>query len=80
MRRDRVSIVDWMGTPARALRFPEEVGGRCHWYKAMEGEPWDLISYRYWGRHDKWYVIADVNGVLDPFVLPASGERLAIPI
>ncbi len=38
----------------------------------------DLISYRYYGTIEKWWVVLDYNNVTDPFSLQV-GDRLRIP-
>lgn len=39
----------------------------------------DLISEQFYGIPDLWWVIADVNGIVDPLVGPAQGDILRIP-
>jgi hypothetical protein len=45
----------------------------------MDNEPWDMIAWRHYRKESLWYIIADVNGVSDPFIFPRSTERIAIP-
>lgn len=81
MRRENVPLVTWLGYQIRAVRPPFELQPRqrVFWYRPMDDEPWDLIAYKFYGDEELWYIIADVNGVADPFVFPKSTERLAIP-
>lgn len=81
MQREKVPILDWLGYKIRGVREPFELDSfrRCLWYRPMDGEPWDLIAYRFYGDEELWYVIADVNGITDPFIFPKSTERIAIP-
>ena len=39
----------------------------------------DLLSYNVSGREGLWYVIADINDILDPFIDITAGESLIIP-
>ena len=39
----------------------------------------DLISQNAYGVPDLWWVLARVNGILDPLVGPALGQELRIP-
>ncbi len=39
----------------------------------------DLISQDFYGVPDLWWVIARVNGILDPLVGIATGTRIRIP-
>lgn len=39
----------------------------------------DLISQSFYGVPDLWWVIARVNGILDPVVGPALNQQLRIP-
>jgi len=81
MRREDVPLVTWCGVKIRGVRISFDLvpGTRVHWYRPMDGEPWDLIAWKHSGKESLWYVIADVNGVSDPFIFPKSTERIAIP-
>ena len=81
MRREDVSLATWCGTKIRALRVPFDPvsGSRVTWYRPMDNEPWDMIAWRHYHKESLWYIIADVNGVSDPFIFPRSTERIAIP-
>lgn len=79
MRREQVPLITWLGERIRALRIPFELSEKCIWYQALEDEPWDMIAWKHWKREDLWYLIADVNGIDDPFEFPEGGERIAIP-
>lgn len=39
----------------------------------------DLIANAFYGVPDLWWVIARVNGIIDPLMGPALGQRLRIP-
>lgn len=44
----------------------------------MEGDTLTLLAYRYYGEPLYWYLIADINNVLNPFDL-SIGVKLIIP-
>jgi nucleoid-associated protein YgaU len=46
------------------------IGGLCRM---------DLISQAFYGVPDLWWVIARVNGILDPLLGPSLGQKLRIP-
>lgn len=48
-------------------------------HKALDGTAWDYLAWLYYDDEEKWYIIADVNGVDDPFILPRGGEGVVIP-
>ncbi|MCS7240911.1 MAG: hypothetical protein NZ651_06685 [Candidatus Bipolaricaulota bacterium] len=81
MRREEVPLLDWLGYKIRAVRLPIDLPrrGRCIWYRPNDKEPWDLIAWKAYNDEELWYIIADVNGVSDPFVFPSDTERLAFP-
>lgn len=81
MRRESVPLTEWLGYTIRSVRVPFDLepGSRAYYYQPMDNEPWDLIAFKFYGDEELWYIIADVNGVADPFVFPKSTERLAIP-
>ncbi len=79
MRREDVGLLDWCGYKVREVRIPIEVGNNATIYKAHEGAPWDYIAWACYNDEENWYIIADVNGIIDPFVFPGSGEAVVIP-
>lgn len=81
MYREEVPLVEWLGYRIRGIRIPFELQRwkRCYYYMPFDDEPWDLIAWKFYNKESLWYIIADVNGVADPFVYPKSTERLAVP-
>lgn len=47
-------------------------------YVVKEGDTLTYIANKYYGKPFKWYVIADINQIYNPFVLVA-GTELIIP-
>lgn len=45
----------------------------------IAGERLEVISHRYYGDEDYWWVIALANRIMDPFSI-AAGRRLRIPV
>lgn len=43
-----------------------------------EGDRLDTIAYKYYGKSDLWYIIADANEIINPFELEI-GTQLIIP-
>ncbi len=79
MRRDEVPLLKWCGYTIRAVRVPFEVGARARIYKAREGDLWDYVAWTLWDDEGLWYILADVNGVVDPFIPLGSGETVVVP-
>lgn len=81
MRRERVRTTSWLGYEIRALRLPFDLepNARAYYYRPSDDEPWDFIAYKFYGDEELWYIIADVNGVSNPFIFPKARERLVIP-
>lgn len=79
MRREDVPLANWCGYKVRQIRPPFEVGPTVVIHKAVDGTAWDYLAWLYYNDEEKWYVIADVNGVDDPFVFPGGGEGVVIP-
>lgn len=49
-------------------------------YRSMSYErDLDLISYNVCGRESMWFLIADVNGITDPFEVVEAGRQLVVP-
>jgi Base plate wedge protein 53 len=50
-------------------------------YEVKQGDTWPMISYKLYGTTRLWWVIAQVNSVIDPFTDPfvdiSTGERSA---
>lgn len=80
MRREEVGLKDWLGYKIRFFREPfDEVPQGSFWHTCRDGEIWDLIAWLYYRDEEKWYIIADVNGVSDPFEPLEGGHRIVIP-
>ena len=47
-------------------------------HKVQYGERLDLIAWSYWKSPDKWWIIADVNNLLDPLGITV-GQELVVP-
>ena len=48
-------------------------------HTVMDGETLQNIAYRYYGDSGKWYLIAEANGILNPFKEVESGTLIRIP-
>lgn len=44
-----------------------------------DGETLQNIAYKYYGDSGKWYLIAEANGILNPFKEVESGTLIRIP-
>ncbi len=49
-------------------------------HTVKDGETLQNIAYRYYGDSGKWYLIAEVNGILNPFKELESGTLIKIPV
>lgn len=49
-------------------------------HTVKDGETLQNIAYRYYGDSGKWYLIAEVNGILNPFKEVESGTLIRIPV
>ncbi len=68
---DRVSLAQ--RPPVAAPLPPDSV-----LHTVLGGETLDLLAWKYYGREDLWWRIADANSGLQPFTLTA-GQTIAIP-
>ena len=48
-------------------------------YTATANDTWTLISYKFYGTIEYWWLICKFNGVNDPTGFPVVGEVLKIP-
>lgn len=48
-------------------------------YTIKDGETLQNIAYKYYGDSGKWYLIAEANGILNPFKEVESGTLIRIP-
>lgn len=49
-------------------------------HMVKDGETLQNIAYRYYGDSGKWYLIAEANGILNPFKELESGTLIKIPV
>ena len=47
-------------------------------HQVIEGDRLDTIAFKYYNNSKLWYIIADVNGIINPFELEI-GIKLLIP-
>jgi len=47
-------------------------------YYTVQGDTWPLISYKNYDTTNLWWVITQVNNILNPVELPESGIKLKI--
>lgn len=57
-------------------KYRPHINDKFHIIK--EGERLDTIAYLYYGDSKKWFIIADSNDIINPFLLE-PGESLLIP-
>lgn len=48
-------------------------------HTVKDGETLQNIAFRYYGDSGKWYIIAEANGILNPFKELESGTLIRIP-
>lgn len=64
------------------LRDPitvESIGPNYFIHTVTTGEDIDALAYRFSGRSDLWYVIAELNGITAPHREIYPGRQLIIP-
>lgn len=47
-------------------------------YVVQDGDGWDSISYKFYNTTSLWWMIANYNGVLDPFDELVVGEKIKL--
>ncbi|GAA4936543.1 LysM peptidoglycan-binding domain-containing protein [Streptomyces coeruleoprunus] len=60
------------------IRFLPPVAGWYH-HTVVSGDRLDLLAATYYGRADRFWVIADANPLIDPEELLVPGTRIVIP-
>jgi len=82
MIRGKERIVDWGTTyKIKDLRLPEtqiKEGSRLHTVRS--GDMLDMIAYMYYRDESLWYIIADVNEIMDVFQPLTPGMQIVIPL
>jgi len=83
MLRERMPIKEWLGYKVKWFREPEDLPDQPNvpplYYEVKDGDMWDLIAWMAYGDEEKWYYLADVNGVSDPFEPLEGGKRIVVP-
>ncbi len=80
MKLGKQPMVDWAGDEIRDIRPPETViGAGSIIHMVRGGDTLDLLAYQYYGDESKWYLIADVNAILDVMAPLTPGDQLIIP-
>lgn len=69
-----LGVVVLGGSPASAAQHTP----LRHHYTVRAGDTLWGISWRFYGTHREWRLLAAVNGVADPRLLPV-GDRLRLP-
>jgi len=55
------------------------INKRGYHYRVKEGDTLDNIAFKFYGKAEKWWAIADSNNIFDPFSL-IPGSILDIPL
>ena len=80
MLRGKEPDVEWNGDDIKDLRLPETaIPSQSRFHVVRSGEMLDMIAYKHYGDESKWYIIADVNEIMDVMVPLTHGTRLVIP-
>lgn len=56
-----------------------DVTSDSFFHTVLEGETIQSIAYKYYGDSGKWYIIADVNSIYNPFTELEAGMEILIP-
>ena len=60
--------------------FPDNISPSTYTkYNTKPGEPWTLISFKFYNRIDLWWIIAAYNKIDDTFSTIPAGTSLKIP-
>jgi len=57
----------------------EDIGPNFNVYTTQTGDAIDALAYRFGGRADLWFVIAELNGIEAPHRELVPGAQLIIP-
>lgn len=79
MLRSEQTTAMWHGLETLEPReYAKTVRPTSRRYTIKQGDHWDWLSFRFYGRHDLYYLILDANKG-DPTVIPAMGQEIVIP-
>jgi len=83
MLREQMPVKEWLGYQIKWFREPEELPENTKnlplYYETKDGEHWDLLAWLFYGNEEKWYYLADVNGISDPFEPIQGGIKIVVP-
>ena len=80
MKRNAVKTITWNGTEILELRIPEStIPHDSRYYTVVRNDTLDLIAFKFYRDESKYYLIADVNQIIDPLMPLEPGTRLVIP-
>jgi hypothetical protein len=48
-------------------------------HQFTDGDHWTLLSHKYYGTVELWWLICKFNGIVNPFILPEVGAKIKIP-
>jgi len=81
MRRGDEPLITWNDDTIKDLRPHESaIPQHSRYYTIRAGDMLDLIAYKFYGDEALWYLIADVNEIMDVMEPLEPGMRLAIPV
>lgn len=78
-QKAKVELID--GIPTIVSRYRPWTTPRPDdtFHTVAYGERLDQIAYRYYGDAELWWVVADINGILDPLADLPVGKVLRVP-
>ena len=80
MKRGKEPLIYWGTHIIKDLRLPEtEIPGRSRLHTLRSGEMLDMLAYMYYGDESLWYIIADVNEIMDVLQPLTAGMQIVIP-
>lgn len=78
-QRAKVAIIDGVPTIVSRRKRWTEKRPDDFFHTVRYGEELDEIAYRYYGNGELWWVIAEANGIADPFEPLQPGTVLRCP-
>jgi len=80
MRRGKEPIIAWNDYQLPDIRLPETaIQANSQLHHVQAGDMLDHLAFKYYGDESMWYIIADVNELMDVMVPLTPGMSLVIP-
>ena len=78
----RTPVYNLDGVAVPGLRVPvvyEDPSDRHYVVDQLHAGRWDLLAHELLGDAELWWVLCDLNKVMDPQASPLAGDRIRVP-